>query len=838
MDSWDSTNSPVAIELETEVEGEHEGTTDFFFEKIGEGVPLKPHDSNFGPEPPPSQPLAVSERFRAIFIAYSSGFFVARTKDVIDSAKEIKEKGSGISIQQLSLVDVSIGNIHILAISTENSTLAASVAGDMHFFSVTSLLNKEVKKMFYCSLPESGYVKDMQWNTKSEDLFVVLSDSGKLYRGEVDTTLGEVMDNVDAVEWSVQGKLIAVARKNVLGFFSTKFKQKSSVLLSFKSWTDGSEEKCSVRVDSIKWVRPDCIVLGCFKLTADGTEENYLLQVIRNRTGRITDASPKLVVQSFYDLYSGLIDDIVPFGSGPHLFLTYLEQWQLAITAHRKNTDQHIVLLGWSVGDDKSEAAVIDMERDNWLPRIELQENGDDNVVLGLCIDRVSIYQKVSVQCGVEDRTEVSPHCILLCLTLEGRLIMFHVASIAGTKVPLEVISACTNEEEDTSLEFPLEDPPTFLPELEKQELEQISLGPKLKDLDKKETFPCRDSETSKKNDKQASKFNETLMSEPARTPDHYQISHKKDIPRNWKVESFANLQPMKADVQPIATIAKPNQERDGQKLSASERTNLGLFSSEASPLEQPDFIAKHTSKIEIQKTEELASSPGSFGESPVENGSSGSQTAAPHSWSGGTFSFRQDSNAKPSSSTSPSSWVQGSYENATNSFGATNAYGAGSVFGKPFAGKDKIGTLTTVDVTSRPVQSVGQRASLGSGNVESLPSLRSSQMSAQEIITVEKSSVHKFHPFKEHNKTPPMSAMLNTEPKLPKQFGNSNEMTRELDILLESIEEAGGYVDACTISLRSPIEELEQGMEILSEKSKTWRSLVDENLEQIQLSS
>jgi len=55
-------------------------------------------------------------------------------------------------------------------------------------------------------------------------------------------------------------------------------------------------------------------------------------------------------------------------------------------------------------------------------------ENGDDNLLLGLCIDNVSIYQKVGVQIDVEERTELLPHCVLICLTLEGKLVMFHVA--------------------------------------------------------------------------------------------------------------------------------------------------------------------------------------------------------------------------------------------------------------------------------------------------------------------------------------------------------------------------------------------------------------------------
>ena len=46
---------------------------------------------------------------------------------------------------------------------------------------------------------------------------------------------------------------------------------------------------------------------------------------------------------------------------------------QLAIIANKKNTDQHIVYLDWSLGEENDEVVVIDIERDTRLPRIELQ---------------------------------------------------------------------------------------------------------------------------------------------------------------------------------------------------------------------------------------------------------------------------------------------------------------------------------------------------------------------------------------------------------------------------------------------------------------------------------
>ncbi|RVX12998.1 Nuclear pore complex protein NUP214 [Vitis vinifera] len=148
-------------------------------------------------------PLAVSERSQLIFVAHSDGFCVARTEAVIELAKEIKEKGSGSSIQELSVVDVPIANVRILALSTDSSTLAASVGGDIHFFSVDSfsirwgsMVGQEPS--FTRSLSGSSSVKDMRWRKKMDNSYVVLSSDGKLYHGAAEGPLKDVMDGVDA----------------------------------------------------------------------------------------------------------------------------------------------------------------------------------------------------------------------------------------------------------------------------------------------------------------------------------------------------------------------------------------------------------------------------------------------------------------------------------------------------------------------------------------------------------------------------------------------------------------------------------------------------------------
>ncbi|KAK4270922.1 hypothetical protein QN277_019687 [Acacia crassicarpa] len=747
MGSSNPSASSVRIDLDDECEGEHVGTTDYFFVKIGEAVPLMANDFNFDLESLPCMPLAVSESFGVIFAAHPSGFFVARTNAVMDLAKEFKEKGSGSPIEQLSIAAVSIGKVHILALSTDNSTVAASVSGDIHFFLVDNLLSKDVKQSFSCSLNDLSFVKDMRWKTTSEKSFIVLSNLGKLYYGEVDDPLREVMDNVDAVEWSAEGKSIAVARMNVISILSAKFEERISISLSFKSWTGDSRESCYVKVDCIKWVRPDSIVIGSFQLAEDGKEENYLLQVIKSRDGEIIDVHSQLTVQSFYDIYQGLVDDTVPVGRGPHLLLAYLKQCQLAINANRKNTDEHIVLLGWSV-DDKSEVVVVDIDRDNWVPRIELQENGDDNLILGLCIDNASVYGKVSVQLGVEERTELTPYCVLICLTLDGKLVMFNVASTARSEASAEVVSVVPDEEKDAPSKLPMKECSTPLHGLREKELEKAS-----------------------------------------------------KVSGNLKLRQFAD----------------PSQEtlnEDITKRQEEHNTMLGQFSSGGS-LELP-------SRIETHKIRGIEFSTGSFGVT------SSTTSILP------SFSNLQENTQMTNELLSKNSTRLSQISSSHQSTGIvnTNVVKDHARHGrKPFDVLDTDGVLPAVNYTGRPVQNDGQKASKGAGNMEMLSS-RTPQPPLNESSTVEKSSIHKFRGNEQHRAS--TLGTLTSELNLSKHFGNIHEMTTELDLLLRSIEETGGFTDTCTSSLLSPVEGLERDMDSLSENSRIWMHRVIEQLEEV----
>nr|XP_018631093.1 nuclear pore complex protein NUP214 isoform X4 [Nicotiana tomentosiformis] len=442
----------TSIELEEEIEGDQIGSKNYRFSKIGTPVPLKPDESSsfdLENQSPPLQPLVVSERFRLLFIAHSDGFCVAKTKEVMASAQEIKEKGSGPSIQELSVVDVTIGKVSVLALSGDDSLLAACVGNKIHFFPVSALLYKDQTPAFSHSVKDSSVITDMQWAKKAEKVYVVLSSDGKLYSGVGQRPIKEVMDDVDAVGWSPDGEFIAVTRKNLISILSSKFEEKFSISLAFKSLLDDSNAKCIIKVDAVRWIRPDCIIIGCLQVNDDDEEENYAVQVITSENGGITNPSAKPVVRSFRDVFLDFRYDAVPLCSGCHLFLSYLDQHQLAFVANRKNLDQHILLFGWSVGDEKNEAATIEILNDNWSPKIEAQDSGDDILILGLAIDKVSQNGEVKLLLGEEEK-EVSPCCLLLCLTNDGRVSIFHFASATAASAPPH--STDSDEKNDASI--------------------------------------------------------------------------------------------------------------------------------------------------------------------------------------------------------------------------------------------------------------------------------------------------------------------------------------------------------------------------------------------------
>jgi len=98
------------------------------------------------------------------------------------------------------------------------------------------------------------------------------------------------------------------------------------------------------------------------------------------------------------------------------------------VASNRKSIDEHIALLKWpSTHDEEKTVKCLEMLDDKYSPRIDLQENGDDNVILGFGVENVSLFQMITVTVGPEQK-EVAPQHILLCLTGEGKLVLYYLA--------------------------------------------------------------------------------------------------------------------------------------------------------------------------------------------------------------------------------------------------------------------------------------------------------------------------------------------------------------------------------------------------------------------------
>lgn len=52
--------------------------------------------------------------------------------------------------------------------------------------------------------------------------------------------------------------------------------------------------------------------------------------------------------------------------------------------------------------------------------------NGEDNIIIGLSIDNVS--QDIQAKINFGEENEVLPCCVLVCLTVDGKLTFFHFA--------------------------------------------------------------------------------------------------------------------------------------------------------------------------------------------------------------------------------------------------------------------------------------------------------------------------------------------------------------------------------------------------------------------------
>lgn len=76
---------------------------------------------------------------------------------------------------------------------------------------------------------------------------------------------------------------------------------------------------------------------------------------------------------------------------------------------------------------------------------------------------------------------------------------------------------------------------------------------------------------------------------------------------------------------------------------------------------------------------------------------------------------------------------------------------------------------------------------------------------------------------------------MLNSDPNLSEQH-SVEEMAKELDTLLDSIQGPGGFYDASVSAHKQSVTALEEGILVLSERCRKWTDTMDHGIEEVQL--
>ncbi|KAK9122552.1 hypothetical protein Sjap_012154 [Stephania japonica] len=571
-----------------------------------------------------------------------------------------------------------------------------------------------------------------------------------------------------------------------------------------------------MKVDCIKWVRPDCILLGCFRLAEDGTEEGYFVQIISSKNGKIAKAASESVVLSSCEVFPGIIDDILPSGSGPYLSLSYLEHWGLAFVANQKNTDQHIVLFGWSFNDDQKEGAVIELsQEDRWLPRIGLQENEDYNLIMGLSVDKVSLYEKVMVNVGYEQK-ELSPFCLLLCLTLEGKLAMFYVSSVTENQVLPQIIPEVSEEEEDNVEAVPLGDDTSDIAlRSEEHELKETVLDTK---------------ELTIKGDRVVVVGNEHPIGQKTQ-------SHS-EVPKTDE-QSDANLG-VKSWMpgQQNSPLEKPKNSCYLRGFDSSYRVGGGGQSEAQKPFFPQTKMDSPTMPLlsPFESNSEVPLGRGDTGKQFPGRIDSISSRSALSGLQSSRNIFSSDEPKLGSSSLSLSSTIFNQFESSElGTRTKVHASGSQASFDLPHGNLSKTKEPTSIFHPSTYSSSLGtnsgQRYSTGVLKFEPAPAAQSLKISSHG-----NSQNFKLQPARENISIAKSSGLSTAEQEISKHFASVRDMAKELDTLLSYIEEEGGFRDASTVFNKSSILSLERGLENLSGRCRLLKNTVENRHEEIRL--
>uniref|UniRef100_A0A1D1Z7S4 Nuclear pore complex protein Nup214 n=1 Tax=Anthurium amnicola TaxID=1678845 RepID=A0A1D1Z7S4_9ARAE len=487
-------------------------------------------------------------------------------------------------------------------------------------------------------------------------------------------------------------------------------------------------------------------------------------------------ACSKPVLVSFSDLFHGIVDDIVPSGGGPHLFMSYLQHWDLAIAANRKNTDEHVVLLAWSTNDGGKTPIALEFEQEKFIPRIELQENRDENLLLGIDIDRISIHEKLELKIDSEVKV-LSPHCILLCLSCEGKLIMFHVARISE--------SACSHE---TFIK-----PPDEIAGVKEMSSEVL---PILKQIG----VDMPDINADKELRSLGGGHSFVVKEQPIFPPT-----------RNEKTDQSSKILQLSVESSPKQGISSAfgNFMKSGSCIVTNTSSSVGSMLSEPSITSQS---SKNSFKSDVA--------------GPVSTHADSLQVGL----------FGLQSMGKTNASYGHT--MRSSLSNSSGSIRG-NSQGTGGIQRHSISQSHSTCIESSVKISKETSDSTscsnGSKAPLKPGHAELVPAIRSSPASSMENSIPGKSLILNMQDVLSSRQVYRFPGVQESEPKLSKQFYSVNDMVEELDTLLAYIDREGGFKDACTVIQRSLASSLEEGLKNSLEKFRMCKVKVERQLKEIQ---
>ncbi|BFI29606.1 nuclear pore complex protein Nup214 [Marchantia polymorpha subsp. ruderalis] len=409
---------------------------DVMFKRIGVDVPMLPDAEGFSSEQLPVRALAVSNRFGYCLFAHSRGFSVAKTADLILVAEKLKDKSNaGQTAQEKSVVNVTVANIRFLSLSNDELTVAVCSGGSVMFYDLPSLVLKsdtcpfEVRKV---DPLEDTHAKDFSWSPAGGDTYLILTSNQQLLLGRVGFPPEiKVKKGVVAASWSEDGQHVAYVSENrQLSITTSTFAKTFDIKLP--AYLSDEDVDSDLTVDAIRWVRSDSIIVGYVRVNSEGEEDGYPLFVVTSTNGTLAEEHNKSLGLVFYQLFPSIESFVVPSGSGPYMLVDYLKPWELVVAASRKSIDDHIVLVGWLPENGRDEAFSLELGNDLWLPRIELQESGDDNAIVGLAIDRTTVQIQLIDPKDDAGEEKLPPSPVLICVTLEGKLSFFSFARLDG----------------------------------------------------------------------------------------------------------------------------------------------------------------------------------------------------------------------------------------------------------------------------------------------------------------------------------------------------------------------------------------------------------------------